>query len=675
MVEYLAFRVGSLIEGLFIIPGGLLGRNSEYVIGMSESQKVQYPAHLREVLERALKDTEGFWGDAARELRWFKPWSRVLEWNYPDFKWFVGGETNLSYNAVDYHVLEKGRGDKAAIIWESAETDQRRVLTYSQLLESVKRFSGALRAQGVRKGDRVTIYMPMIPEAAVAMLATTRIGAIHSVVFGGFGSGALSERIVDAGSKVVVAADVGYRRGKEVKLKEVVDEALINPNDVKKVIVLKRGSKEPQMKQGRDLYWDQALDAGRSEKQDFEPVESNELAFILHTSGTTAKPKGTVQPHGSYQVYIHSMGKWVYNMSDRDIWWSTSDIGWIVGHSYVVYGPLLFGCSTIMYEGVPDYPSPGIWWQIAERNRVTKMWISPTGVRALMKYGNEYPQKHDLSAINLVVCAGEVLNPPAWKWLQKDVLKDRAPVIDHMWQTESSGPVVGNPVGIAMLPIKPGSATIPLPGIEADIVNEKGESVPVGAKGTFVCLRPFPGLTPTLWKDHDRYVRDYWQHISRCYYTGDAALKDEDGYIWFLGRMDEVIKIASHRIGTIEIESTLVGHPAVAEAAVVGKPDELRGEVAAAFVVLKTGYTPSDELKKELRALVQKSLGKIVVVSDIDFVDMLPKTRSGKIMRRLIKALITGQALGDYSTIEDEGSIDEIRKAAEALMAGMKKRA
>jgi len=625
-------------------------------------------------LERALKDTEGFWGDAARELRWFKPWSRVLEWNYPDFKWFVGGETNLSYNAVDYHVLEKGRGDKAAIIWESAETNQRRVLTYSQLLDSVKRFSGALRAQGVRKGDRVTIYMPMIPEAAVAMLATTRIGAIHSVVFGGFGAGALSERIVDAGSKVVVAADVGYRRGKEVKLKEVVDEALVTPDDVKRVIVLKRGSKEPQMKQGRDIYWDQAVEAGKSEKQDFEPMESNELAFILHTSGTTAKPKGTVQPHGSYQVYIHSMGKWVYNMSDRDIWWSTSDIGWIVGHSYVVYGPLLFGCSTIMYEGVPDYPAPNIWWQIAERNRVTKMWISPTGVRALMKYGNEYPQKHDLSAINLVVCAGEVLNPPAWKWLQKDVLKDRAPVIDHMWQTESSGPVVGNPVGIAMLPIKPGSATIPLPGIEADIVDEKGESVPVGAKGTFVCLRPFPGLTPTLWKDHDRYVRDYWQRIPRCYYTGDAALKDEDGYIWFLGRMDEVIKIASHRIGTIEIESTLVGHPAVAEAAVVGKPDELRGEVAAAFIVLKTGHTPSVELKKELRELVQKSLGKIVVVGDIDFVDMLPKTRSGKIMRRLIKAVITGQALGDYSTIEDEGSIDEIKRAADQLLAGLKKR-
>ena len=641
---------------------------------VSTAQKIEYPARLREMLDRALKDTEGFWGEAARELHWFKPWNRVFEWNYPDFKWFAGGLTNLSYNCVDYHVLQKGRGEKAAIIWESGETGESRTLTYRELFEEVKKLAAALRALGVEKGDRVTIYMPMVPEAAVAMLACTRIGAIHSVVFGGFGAGALAERIVDAGSKVLVTADLAYRRGKEVNLKEVADEALQTASQVQKVVVFKRGSKEPQMKKGRDIYWDEALDAGKSGNADFAQMESNELAFILHTSGTTAKPKGTVQPHGSYQVYIHSMGKWVYSMSDRDIWWSTSDIGWIVGHSYVVYGPLLFGCTTLMYEGVPDYPEPDIWWKIAEKHRVTKMWISPTGVRALMKYGDEFPAKHDLSSINLVVCAGEVLNPPAWKWLQENVLKDKVPVIDHMWQTESSGPVVGNPVGIAMLPIKPGSATIPLPGIEADIVNEQGESLPVGAKGTFVCKRPFPGLTPTLWKDHDRYVKDYWARIPRRYYTGDAALRDEDGYIWFLGRMDEVIKIASHRIGTIEIESTLIGNPAVAEAAVVGKPDEVRGEVAAAFVVLKAGNAPSEDLKTSLRELVRKSMGKIVVVDEINFVDMLPKTRSGKIMRRLIKAMITGQPLGDYSTIEDEGSIEEIRRAAEALMAGLKKK-
>jgi len=622
-----------------------------------------------------MKDPEGFWAEAAGELHWFKTWDRVLEWNYPDFRWFLGGITNLSYNCLDHNVLQKGRGQKASIVWESGETGESRSYTYSQLLESVKKLAAALRALGVGKGDRVTIYMPMVPEAVVAMLASTRIGAVHSVVFGGFGAGALANRIVDAQSKVVVTADVAFRRGKGVKLKPVVDEALQQtPSQVKKVVVLKRTSGEPPMRNGRDLYWDEAIDAGLSESSDHVPLESNELAFILHTSGTTAKPKGTVQPHGSYQVYIHSMGRWVYAMSDTDVWWSTSDIGWIVGHSYVVYGPLLIGCSTVMYEGVPDYPSPDVWWRIAEKHHVTKMWISPTGVRALMKHGDEYPEKHNLSSINLVVCAGEVLNPPAWEWLQKNVLKDRVPVIDHMWQTESSGPMVGNPVGVAMLPIRPGSATIPLPGIDSDIVNDKGESLPVGVKGNFVCRRPFPGLTQTLWRDHERYVKDYWKRIPGCYYTGDAAMRDEDGYIWFLGRMDEVIKIASHRVGTIEIESTLLSHPAVAEAAVVGKPDPVRGEVAAAFVVLKTGYKPSEELKGELQGVVHKSLGKIVVIDEIDFVDMLPKTRSGKIMRRLIRAVITEQALGDYSTIEDEGSIEEIRKAAQELIARLGKK-
>jgi acetyl-CoA synthetase len=627
------------------------------------------------MLDRALSDPEGFWADAASELHWFKRWDRAFEWKYPDFRWFVGGKTNLSHNALDYNVLHKNRGDKPAIIWESAETGQARVLTYSQLLEEVKRFAAGLRALEVDKGDRVTICMPMIPEAAVAMLATTRIGAIHSVVFGGFGAGALAERVVDAGSKVLITSDVGFRRGKEVRLKEVVDEALQTPSQTQKVVVFKRVSKEPQMKKGRDIYWEQALEAGKGHNTDYVPMESNELAFILHTSGTTAKPKGTVQPHGSYQVYIYSMGKWVYALSDRDVWWSTSDIGWIVGHSYVIYGPLLFGAPTVMFEGVPDYPAPDVWWKIVEKHKVTKLWTSPTGIRALMKFGDEYPAKHDLSSLSLVVCAGEVLNPPAWEWLQKKVLKDRVPVIDHMWQTESSGPMVGNPAGIALLPTKAGSATIPLPGIDADIVNERGEPVGVGVKGNFVCRRPFPGLTPTLWKDHERYVKDYWNRLPGCYYTGDAAMRDEDGYIWFLGRMDEVIKIAGHRIGTIEIESTIVAHPAVAEAAVVGKPDALRGEVAAAFVVLKAAQTPSEELKSQLRELVQRSLGKIVVVDEIHFVNTLPKTRSGKLMRRLIKAVLTEQALGDYSTIEDEASIDEIRKASEELLAGMRQSA
>ena len=630
---------------------------------VSEKPKMEYPPQLKWMLKRALEDPEGFWGEVAEELYWFKRWDKVFEWNYPDFTWFKGGVTNIAYNCLEYNV-KRGRGNHTAIIWENGEGLPPRALTYNQLLYEVKRFASALKALGVNKGDRVTIYMPMIPEAVVAMLATTRIGAIHSVVFGGFGYGALADRISDAESKIVVTADVGYRRGKTINLKGVVDEALkISGKSVQKVIVLKRGEKEPPIMPGRDILWEEAIEKGKDVKADVEKMRADEPAFILYTSGTMAKPKGTVQPHGSYQVYIYAMGKWVYDMHETDVWWSTSDIGWIVGHSYVVYAPLLFGCSTIMYEGVPDHPAPDIWWRIIEKNRVTQLWISPTGVRALMKYGDEWPKKHDLSSVRLVACAGEVLNPPAWEWLQKRVFEDRIPVIDHMWQTESSGPMVGNPYGIALLPIKPGSATIPLPGIDGEVVDEEGKPVPVGKEGIFVCKKPFPGLTPTLWRNHERYVRDYWNRIPGVYYTGDAAMKDEDGYIWFLGRVDEVIKIAAHRIGTIEIESALLKHPGVAEAAVVGRPDPLRGEVACAFVVLKGGYEPSESLKDSLRELVKKTLGPIVIVSDIFFVSKLPKTRSGKIMRRLIKAIITDKPLGDYSTIEDETSIEEVKKA------------
>jgi acetyl-CoA synthetase len=619
------------------------------------------------MLKRALEDPEGFWGKIAEELHWFKRWDKVFEWNYPNFTWFKGGITNLSYNCLERNI-QRGRGNCAAIIWENGEGLPTRILTYNQFLGEVKRFAAALKALGVRKGDRVTIYMPMVPEAAVAMLATTRIGAIHSVVFGGFGYGALADRLTDAEPKIVVTADVGYRRGNVVNLKEVVDEALkTGGKSVENVIVLQRAGKSAPMTPGRDIAWEEAIEKGKKLDVEVEQMRADETAFILYTSGTMAKPKGTVQPHGSYQVYIYAMGKWVYDMRETDVWWSTSDIGWIVGHSYVIYGPLLFGCPTIMYEGVPDYPTPDVWWKIIEKNHVTKLWTSPTGVRALMRHGDEWPKKHDLSSVKLVACAGEVLNPPAWEWLQKKVFEDRIPVIDHMWQTESSGPMVGNPYGIVLLPIKPGSATIPLPGIDAEIVDEEGKPTAIGVKGTFVCKKPFPGLTPTLWRDHERYVQDYWNRIPKVYYTGDAAMKDEDGYIWFLGRVDEVIKISAHRIGTIEIESALLQHPSVAEAAVVGRPDPLRGEAACALVVLKGGYEPNDALKQTLRDLVKKTLGPIVIVSDVFFVNKLPKTRSGKIMRRLIKAIITKEPLGDYSTIDDETAIEEVKKAATEL--------
>jgi len=617
------------------------------------------------MLDKAKNDTESFWGEVAKELHWFEPWDRVYKKEgYPFFKWFVGGKTNLSYNCLDYQVFKKNRGNKAAIIWES-EMGRTRVLTYGQLLHEVERFAAALKALGVGKGDRVTLCMPMVPEAAVAMLAATRIGAIHSAVFAGFGYKSVADRVADAGSKVLITADVGYRRGERIDLKGIVDRALEMPNEVQKVIVLRRGETEPPMKDGRDMYWEEALDEGKKTTASAIPMESNDPSFILHTSGTTAKPKGTVQTHGGYQVHIYAMAKWVYGLKDTDVWWCLSDIGWIVGHSYVIYAPLLLGCSTVMYEGSLDYPTPDTLWRLVEKNKVTRMWLSPTLVRGLMRYGDEWPNKHDLSTIELVVCAGEVLNPPAWRWLQKTVLKDRAPVIDHMWQTESSGPMVGYPYGIAMIPIKPGSAGIPLPGIDGDVVDWKGRSLPLGEEGIFVCRRPFPGLTQTLWRADERYVEDYWNQIPNCYYTGDAAKRDEDGYIWFIARADEVIKIAGHRIGTVEVESAFISHPAVAEAAVIGEPDSLRGEVATAFVVLKKGHAPGDELKDELRKTVRDTMGPVVVLGNISFVDKIPKTRSGKIMRRLVKAIITDQPLGDYSTMEDVTAIDEIKKAVE----------
>jgi len=632
-------------------------------LSVSEKSRIVYPQQLKRMLVRALEDPGNFWGEIASELDWFKRWDKVFDWNYPDFSWFKGGTTNLAHNCLERNI-EKGNGSKPAIIWENGEGLPKRVLTYDELLLEVKKFAAGLKALGITRGDRVTIYMPMVPEAAIAMLACTRIGAIHSVVFGGFGYGALADRMEDAESRIVVTADVAYRRGTVVKLKEVVDEALKERrHKIEKVIVLKRGAQNPPMTPGRDLFWEEAIEKGNGTNADVEKMRADELAFILHTSGTMAKPKGTVQPHGSYQVYIYAMGKWVYDMQQGEVWWSTSDVGWIVGHSYVVYAPLLFGCTTIMYEGLPDHPTPDVWWQILERNKVNRLWISPTGVRALMKYGDDYPKKYDLSSVKLVVCAGEVLNPPAWEWLQKRVFQDRIPVIDHMWQTETGGPIVGNPCGIALLPIKPGSATIPLPGVDADIVDEEGKPVSSGVEGTFVIRRPIPGLTPTLWRDHTRYVESYWSKFPGVYTSGDAALKDEDGYIWFLGRVDEVIKISAHRIGTIEIESALLQHPSVAEAAVVGRPDQLRGETACAFVVLKSGVAPADGLEQVLRESVRKTMGPIVIISDIYFVSILPKTRSGKIMRRVVRAIITDKPLGDFSTIEDESSIEELKRA------------
>ncbi len=628
------------------------------------------PPQAKAMVEAARADPEGFWARAASALPWLRPWERTYRREGASFRWFEGALTNLCANALDRHV-QAGRAGQAALVYAN-ERGERRVLTYAQLLHHVRQISAALRGLGVRKGDRVTVYMPTCPEAIALMLACVRVGAVHSVVFAGFGAGALADRIRASGSKLVFTADVTYRKGAQVPLKTVVDEALRQvPGGVEHVVVLERTSEGVPREPGRDLSWDQFLAKAAGQSAEFEPMEANEPAYILATSGTTARPKLAVHTHGGYQVGIHAAGRWCFGLKPEDVWWSTSDIGWVVGHSYIVYAPLLHGCTTVAYEGALDFPDPTTPWRIVEEFRVTGLFTSPTAVRLLMKYGEEAAQGWDRSSLERVVCAGEVLNPPAWEWLQRRVLEDRVPVIDHWWQTETGGPVVGNPYGVAMVPIKPGSAGIPLPGMEVAVMTPDGQPCGPGERGILVIRRPFPSLTPTLWGEPDRYAQDYWCRIpgQEVYFTGDAAQVDQDGYVWFAGRADEVIKIAAHRIGTVEVETAFLKHPAVAEAGVVGRPDEVRGEVISAFVVLKQGHRPSPELRRELVEVVRGELGPVAVVGEVNFVSMLPKTRSGKIMRRVLRSVILGKDPGDITTIEDEGSVEEARTAWQQLQA------
>ena len=610
-------------------------------------------------IDEGRRDPDALWARAADDLPWFRKWDRVFEWNPPTFRWFVGAETNLGYNAVDRHVLE-GNGGRAALVCLN-ERGGRVVLTYAQLLHQVKRISAALRGLGIGKGDRITIYMPPCAESIALMLAAVRIGAMHSIVFAGFGAQALGDRIAASGSRVVFATDVIYRKGQDVPLLPIVDEAVRIAGDVvERVVLLARdgSAKAPH------LPWEEFLRGGDGQDASHAVMESNDPAFILATSGTTAKPKLAIHTHGGYQVHVVTMGKWCFGLRPTDVWWATSDIGWIVGHSYMVYAPLLVGCTTIAFEGALDYPKPDTTWRTAvEEFGATGIFTSPTAVRMLMRYGNEALLSVDHSRLERIVCAGEVLNAPAWDWLQNTILGGRVPVIDHMWQTETSGPVFGNPYGLGMLPIKPGSATIPLPGIDAAVVSLDGTPCATGDKGIMVLKRPFPGLTAGLWGEPERYGRDYWERIPGVYYSGDSAHVDEDGYVWFSGRADEIIKIAGHRIGTIEVESACLKHPAVAECAVVGRPDEVRGEVISAFVLLKHGQTPSAELRKAVIDTVRHELGPVAVIGELNFVGMLPKTRSGKLMRRVLKAVILDRDPGDITTIEDEGSVEDARHA------------
>ena len=612
-------------------------------------------------MAEAAASPEAFWAKAAGESHWFRKWDRAFSWNYPNFKWFEGGLTNLSYNALDHHV-RGGNGGRAALVYVN-ERGERRLFTYAQLLHEVERVAAALRGMGVDKGDRITVYMPTSPEAIMVMLAAVRIGAIHVVVFAGFGAKALGDRIRASGSRLVFTTDITYRKGKDVGLKSIVKSALEGePHSVEKVVVLAR-TDAGKASGDREIPWEGFLAMGQGQSGAHVEMESNEPAFILATSGTTAKPKLAVHTHGGYQVHIASMGRWVFGLKPSDVWWSTSDIGWVVGHSYIVYAPLLAGCTTLAYEGAIDHPAPDTLWKIVEEFAVTGIFTSPTAVRLLMRYGEEPARRADLSSLEKVFCAGEVLNAPAWEWLQNRVLQGKVPVIDHMWQTETAGPVFGNPYGIAMLPIKAGSAAIPLPGISCEVVDPEGKPCKPGEKGIMVIKRPFPGLTPTLWGEPERYGTDYWERLHGVYYTGDSAHVDEDGYVWFAGRADEIIKIAGHRLGTIEVETACLQHPAVAEAGCTGRPDELRGEVISAFVVLKQGQQRSDQLRKEVLDTVRAELGPVAVIGELNFVDMLPKTRSGKIMRRVLKAVTLGREPGDITTIEDEGSVEEARHA------------
>jgi acetyl-CoA synthetase len=626
---------------------------------------------VRRLTLEAIEDPEGFWARAAEGLPWFRKWDKVLEWTPPTFRWFVGAQTNLCYNCLDYHV-ERGWGGHAALIAED-ERGERRVYTYAHLLHEVRKAAAALRGLGIKRGDRIAIYMPTCAEAITIMLAAVRIGAIHVAIFAGFGASAFADRVVRTGARVIFAADATWRKGREAPLKDMVDACLEEgaSETVERVVILRRAAAAVPMQAGRDIWWEEFLALGEGQDGGYEVMEANELAFILPTSGTTAKPKLAVHTHGGYQVHIRSMGDWVFGLKPTDVWWSTSDIGWIVGHSYIVYAPLLFGSTTIAYEGAPDHPGPETFYRVIQENGVTGMFTSPTLVRLMMRYGADVAHNFDLSSVERTVCAGEVLNAPAWEWLQKEVFQDRIPVIDHMWATETSGPVIGNPYGIGLLPIKPGSGGIPLPGIEAAVLTPEGQPCAPGEKGMFVVKRPFPGLTPTLWGEPERYGPDYWQRIPNVsvYCTGDAAAIDEDGYIWFSGRADEVIKIAAHRIGTIEVETAFLHHPAVAEVGVTGRPEELRGEVIAAFVVLKQGHQPSEQLRQELIQTVRKVLGPVAVIGDLNFVGMIPKTRSGKIMRRVLKAVVVGKDPGDISTIEDAGSVEEALEAWRQMKA------
>ncbi len=615
----------------------------------------------RRLYRESLDSPDTFWSRVADELHWFKKWDKVLDWTLPHAKWFVGGQTNLSFNCLDRH-LDGPRADKKAIIWEGEPGDTR-TMTYRELHHEVCKFANVLKGLGIASGDRVCIYMPMVPELPIAMLACARIGAVHSVVFGGFSAKALVDRITDQQAKAVITADGGWRRGSVVPLKEAVDEALHSTPSVEGVIVLNRTNSAVEMKAGRDHWWHDLM-ADADAACPAEPLDSEHLLYILYTSGTTGKPKGIVHTTGGYMVGTYLTSKYVFDLRDDDIYWCTADIGWVTGHSYIVYGILANGATGVMYEGAPNHPGPDRLWDMVERHKVTIFYTAPTAIRTFIKWGDQHPKAHDLSTLRLLGTVGEPINPEAWMWYHRTIGNERCPIVDTWWQTET-GAIMITPLPGAIA-TKPGSATFPFFGVEPDVVNEDGESVTPPDGGLLVIRRPWPSMLRTLYGDDERYQQQYWSQVKGCYFTGDGARQDTDGYFWLLGRVDDVINISGHRMGTAEVESALVSHDAVAEAAVVGFPHEIKGEAIAAFVTLRAGTDSDEDLKTALGRHVVTEIGAIARPEQIRFTDALPKTRSGKIMRRLLRDIAAGkEAVGDTTTLEDYGVLAKLRESEE----------
>ena len=612
-----------------------------------------------ETRRRSNLDPVLFWDEQAKKLSWFNQWTKTLEWNSPFAKWFIGGKINASYNTLDVH--QTTRAKKPAILWEG-ENGTNRTITYADLYSDVCKFANVLKSLGVKKGDRVTIYLPMVPELPIAMLACARIGAIHIVVFSGFSATSLRDRIDDSKSKVIVTADVGYRRGNSVNLKEIIDDAINELNFVEHVVVLKRT--EVSLLLGtKDKLWHELM-RDSSEECEPEQLESTHPLFILYTSGTTGKPKGVLHGTGGYLTHLNSTFQWAFDIKDSDIFFCTADIGWVTGHSYVVYGPLLHGATEIMYEGVPDYPSMSRIWDIIQRYGVTIFYTTPTALRMFMKFGDSIPNSFKLSSLRLLGTVGEPINPEVWRWYFKTIGKSKCPIVDTWWQTETGGMMLSPLPGLETIPLKPGSATRPIPGTDITVVDEQGNELPSNTKGYLVIRKPWPGMLLTLWGDDEKYKNVYWSKFENNYYSGDYAIKDSDGYFWLLGRADDILKVAGHRIGTAELENSLVSHGDIAEAAVCGIPDEIKGEVIVAFVVLKQNAKKIGSiLRTELIETIRNGIGPIATPQQIYFVTKLPKTRSGKIMRRVLKAIASNEKIGDVSTLEDGSAVKDVQDA------------